>query len=402
MLTFAILLSAVCGYGLLHTYVVFPRLTRRRAAGRKLDTLHYTDADAEWPRVTVLMAVFNEELVLRDKLDALLTLNYPRHRLSIRVGSDNSTDATNDILHEYAGLEACLHPRYFQSRQGKPGIINQLARAALADPPPGSGPHLFLLTDASVMPRPDALLKMARHFKTPQPALVDAHMVHTGLQSSGISQSEDRYISSEVHLKQAESILYRRLVGPFGGCYLLRADYYAEVPDNHLVDDFYICMKAYERGGLGINDLEAVCYEAVGHEEREEFRRKVRISAGNWQNLVAFRKLWWPPFSGFSYAFFSHKILRWLGPFFLIGLIIGLGLLAWLTDNQLLDGAFVLLLAGLAVPPLLDRGLRAAHVHWRPLRNVSYFLSMNLALLVGFGRYLKGIQTNVWQPSKRY
>lgn len=382
---------------MVYTYVGYPLLLWWLSRGRSLRTLCY-GPDEQWPQISVLMAVHNEERVISRKMESLLEQTYPQHLVTYWIGSDCSTDATNNILQAYADKDDRVRLSFYYERQGKPGIINQLASLA-QQLHPASEKHIFIITDASVILGAEVMQQLVRHFKTPQLAIVDAVIVHTGLQSAGISRSEDAYISGEARIKQRESILWKMMVGPFGGCYALRSDYFSPVPSTFLVDDFYITMCVFERGGYAINDPSARCYEPVGHEIEQEFRRKARISAGNFQNMRHFRKLWWPPIGLPQFAFFSHKILRWLGPFWLLLLLLSSLLLAFdYTLYRLALGGLVLLIFLL---PAADFCLRWFGFHWLPLRHVRYFVLMNLALFTGFVRYYKGIRTNVWQPPKR-
>jgi hypothetical protein len=114
--------------------------------------------------------------------------------------------------------------------------------------------------------------------------------------------------------------------------------------------------------------------------------------------MFYFVDLWLPPFGLPNFPFFSHKILRWLGPLWLILLWLTAGLLSY---NQFYALLFVLITALYTLTPLLDEGLKKCNKHWALLRNVRYFLTMNLALLAGYLRYVKGIKSNVWQPPKR-
>lgn len=381
---------------LCYTYVGYPLLLRLLARGRTLDTEQFTTS-AQLPVVSVLMAVHNEEVVIAEKLQSLLTQDYPAEKFHCYIGSDNSSDGTNALVSQWAAQHPHVHFTAFSQRQGKPGVINQLAAQARARHAAGTG-HVFIITDASVILSAGVTRALARHFRTPHMAVVDAHMRHTGMNAADISQSEDTYISWEGRLKYHEGVVWRKMVGPFGGCYALRSDYFVEVPDNFLVDDFFITMQAFRRGGLAISEPSAICYEPVGHEIREEFRRKARISAGNIQNMLLFKDLWLPPWGLPNFAFFSHKILRWLGPIWLLLLPICAALL-W--GNQFYALLFVLLLAAYSLVPLADTLLKRLHLHWALLRHVRYFLMMNLALLAGYFRYLKGIRSNVWQPPKR-
>jgi len=370
------------------------------------------------------MAVHNEELVLEQKLASLAVQDYPGE-LRFLIGSDNSSDRTNEILIHWAAKDDRFRPTLFTSRQGKPGIINQLAEQVAARPtglsgdrldlhspqvnpaplPRGEGPGegIYVLTDASVILHPNVITELVRPMlKDERIGVVDATMVQTGGKAEGIGLAEVQYINREVKIKRAEGQLWGAMIGPFGGCWAIRAEAFRPVPDNFLVDDFFLCMAAYEAGWLGISSEAAIVEEAVGQTISDEFRRKVRISSGNWQNLVRFRKLWWPPTKNeLSFALFSHKILRWWTPFFLlIGILCSL-LLALPLGNHwvviLLGILSLLLLLGV----LLDVALAPMGIHLKGLRSLRYFLAMNAALLVGFYRFLTGITTNVWQPSNR-
>ncbi len=382
---------------LMHTYVLYPAILWILARGRKQHDLVYQNRE-EWPLVHVLMSLYNEEKVVAEKIDTLVTQDYFPEKIHIWIGSDCSSDRTNEIVRQYAEQYAHIHFFPFSHRQGKPGVINALVEKIEAG---GLKPDsLFLITDANVFLTPPVIRLLASHFKDPEIVLADAHMVHTGMKKKGISKVENQYISLEVWLKHWEGMIWGKMVGPFGGCYMIRASHFHEVPSNFLVDDFFIAMKAFEKGGKAINELEAVCYEAVSHDIAVEYRRKRRISAGNFQNLATFRSLWWPPLQPLNFAFFSHKVLRWLGPFFLLLLLVSSGYLAWkgLAFYQLL---FFLLVICLILVPLLDWLFSQLGFNWGPLRSLRYFILMNLALLAGFWKFLKGIKTNVWQPTKR-
>ncbi len=390
------LLAALSLFGILHTYVVYPRWVV--GAGRTSENpaparRRQMNPAPEWPAVHVLMAVHNEEVVLTEKLTSLFASEYPG-TLTFYVGSDNSSDRTNAILE--ATDDPRLRPVMFRSRQGKPGIINQLAVLAGTE-------GIFVITDASVMLRPDTITQLVLPMlRDPRTGVVDARMIHTGMREVGIGKSEELYIDREVAVKQAEGRWAGVMMGPFGGCWALRATAFRPVPDNFLVDDFYLCMCAYEQHYRGEAAGAALVYEGVGQEISEEFRRKVRISSGNWQNLVRFRKLWWPFWrSPLHFAFFSHKVLRWWTPMLLLLLLLSLGGL-WLGGNYWGGLAFVLLTAGLLFGYLADLLFSSLGIHFSPLRNLRYFLAMNAALLVGFFRYLNGIKSNVWQPSTRH
>ena len=395
ILQFIFWVSLLC---VLHTYFIYPLIMKYLGRNKSPHNIVFDDL-GELPRVSVLMALYNEEQVVVKKLESLLAQDYPKDRIAFFLGSDCSNDGTNELIASFAKQHNNIHFFPFTSRQGKPGVVNYLAREANIHSPM-SPDHIYVITDANVMLTPPTIHRLVRHFKDQQIAIVDAHMVHTGMQEKGISQSENQYISSEVKLKSLEGKIWGKMMGPFGGCYAIRSDYFTQVPPNFLVDDFFITMQVFEKGGMAINDLEAVCHEAVSHDWKEEFRRKSRISTGNFQNLFLFSHLWWPPIRPLSFALFSHKVLRWIVPFFLI--MLGLSTITLsLYGYYFYQIILLLVVLGAVLFPLLDLSLSRMSINLVLLRHIRYFLLMNLALLIGFFRYVKGVKSSVWEPPKR-
>ncbi len=387
----------LCVFSLFHTYVFYPLILRLLAKGKQNNALVYDEGD-ELPFVSVIMSVYNEEKVIDEKMESLLKLEYPRHRLQIFVGSDCSDDETNPKMEFFKRHHSHIFFKAFEMRRGKPDVVNDLVALAFEKNSAGDH-HILLLTDASVILQKDTLFQLVKHFKNKQIALVDANMLGTGMNAAGISKVENEYINTEVMLKHLEGIAFGKMIGPFGGCYALRSDFFTKIPPKYLVDDFFIAMKTFEKGGLAINELEAKCFESVSNEIKEEYRRKARISAGNFQNLRTFKHLLWK-MNSLSFAFFSHKVLRWLGPFFIIFAFLSNGLLA-LHDNFIYRLLFLFQTCFLLLVPLLDLFFKNLNINVLAFRKVRYFVMMNIALLEGFIKYLNGIKNNVWQPPKR-
>lgn len=383
---------------MVYSYFIYPRLLMWLGKGKTNNDLIF-EKDSELPYVSVLMSIYNEESVIRAKMESLLTQDYPKDKITIFTGSDCSSDGSNEIMAGFAANHTNVKFFPFTERNGKPGVINKLAAKALQDHP-ASTDHIFLITDANVMLSPQVLKNLARHYKNDRVVVVDANMVHVGMKAEGISKSEDFYITSEVSLKHNESRIWKIMAGPFGGCYTIRSGWFCEVPPNFLVDDFYISMKVLERGGQILNDLEAVCYEAVSHEIKEEFRRKARISAGNFQNLVTFPHLWWPAFRLPGFVLFSHKVIRWFGPFMILLVVLTSSILAF-TGATIYKWIIITLLAGAVAALIFDKLLNKLGLNIFLLRSVRYFLLMNAALFKGFINFLKGIKHNAWEPPKR-
>ncbi len=407
MQQFVQLIFWLSALALAYTYIIYPFLMWLLARGRRFQHAQYAPDDSDLPVVSVLMAAHNEERVIGEKLYSLTQQEYPPEKLRIYVGSDGSTDRTNDLVAQAFDIHfPLLHAHFslFQERRGKPPVINDLAALAKADferiyagkPAPQ---HLFVLTDASVMLEPQTLYRLARHFKDNRIGAVDTHIRGKGLRQRGISRSEQQYLSAEVRLKHWESLAWGQMMGPFGGCYALHADLFEPIPPRSLVDDFWLVFRALERGYWAINDLEAICYEVATHRMHDEYRRKKRIAAGSFQNLSRF--WWWAlPVTRLGFGFFSHKVLRWFGGFFLAFMFLSAGYLAF--SDPFYRVVFVGMLAGAGLAfgwYFLQNRLSLPTNKW--LQNVAYFLAMNVALIDGFFKWVRGIRSNTWQRTSR-
>ena len=374
-----------------HTYVLFPLLLARLVRGRQQNQDVYGPA-ADWPAVDILLAAHNEEAVIAEKVRSTFATTYPLDRLRLLVGSDNSSDQTNALLTALAIEYPQLRFEAYAQRTGKPTVIENLARQATAP--------VLVLTDANVFFAPDTLHELVKHFHNPTIGLVGGHILNPEHRAAGISGQEKAYLERENVMKYQEGVVWGSMMGAFGGCFAVRRACYHPAPAAFLVDDFFITMAVLRDGYQAINELAAVCYEDVSDHLPEEFRRKARISAGNFQNLREFRALLWPLWRGVAFVWWSHKVLRWLTPQLLLVLLAA-------TVALVAGGAgwfFQLALAGQLALPLvvvLDEALRRAGRHSRVLRFVTHFYSMNAALLVGYWRYLRGIKTTVWQPTRR-
>lgn len=377
---------------ILYSYLLYPVILR--LLERQKDRSYRTYPSSEFPFISILMAAYNEEKVIAQKLRSLMDSDYPANKVEILVGSDASSDLTNDILQEFKEKHDSLKLFLYKERKGKPGIINELAEKAQGE--------ILLISDADVMLDRESLRELSSYFKDERTGLVDSRMVNSPDDGQGISRQEKFYISREVNIKHREGLIWGAMMGPFGGCYAVRKSLFRRVPDSFLVDDFYINMKVLEQGFHSISNLKALAYEHASSDSKEEFRRKKRISAGNFQNLARFWPMIFHARKGIGFCFFSHKVIRWFVPFlglFTLAVSLLLGMPAGTGSKFYLGLGMIQLLV--LVTPVIDHILRIIRIQIIPLRFVSHFVMMNLALLAGFFRYLGGIKENVWKPTSR-
>jgi cellulose synthase/poly-beta-1,6-N-acetylglucosamine synthase-like glycosyltransferase len=334
--------------------------------------------EEQLPTVTMLFAAYNEEDHLAEKLENTRQLNYPADKLQVVIVSDGSSDQTNAIL------SAVDDPRFEvvirSERSGK--------CAALAVAVERARNHIFVLSDSSTMFAPDALRKLVRHFQNPATgAVCGALSFHCNAESG---QTEGLYWKYETALRLMEARLGATLT-PSGAIYAVRGDVYVPPTPDTLVDDILTLMNV-RRAGFEVHyDPEAKAVDFPASSVAGEFRRRVRISTGSFRALPTLLRIRKTGFTAF--AFFSHKLLRWILPVLFI--------LVFVSNLFLVRQPFyaAMMLAQIAV--LLWAA--AGFIFRKSLSRVrftlvGYFLvAMNLAFLVGMLRSFSGRKETSWQ-----
>lgn len=342
------------------------------------------------PDISVIMSVYNEEKVLENKINSIYNTSFPKGKMEVIIGSDGSSDRTEEILRKMK--EKLTNFSFYHSniRRGKPNVLNDLVSKAKGD--------ILIFTDANVFLNESTITGLVKHFKNPEIGLADSKMINKGITKKGISRQESAYISMEVNLKNREGLVWGTMMGPFGGCYAMRKNLFIPIPENFLVDDFFLNLNVLKNRKKSINEMKATVSEDVSDMLIEEFRRKKRIAAGSFQNLSHYAGLLWPPYTSLSFSFISHKILRWFGPLFLILIIISNAFIFMRNEIYIysiyLEGILIII-------TIIDLIVSRFNKHIAFFRYVTHFFAMNLALSLGLVNFLKGIKTNVWEPTKR-
>jgi cellulose synthase/poly-beta-1,6-N-acetylglucosamine synthase-like glycosyltransferase len=343
--------------------------------------------EEELPTVAVLIAAYNEESVIEEKLNSIYHSDYPLFKINVYVGSDASKDQTVAIVKRLQSKYDSLFLIEFTERVGKIAIVNHL-QTLVKD-------EILILTDANVMFTKNLITELVKNFKSSQTGIVAANIIKESKSNVGISSTEKKYLSLENKIKTAESNAFNLIMGAEGGCYALRNSLFTKVPSNFIVDDFFITLSVINKGAAVIFNPAAICLEDVGDDPVGEYKRKVRISSGNFQNLFYFKKHLLRFWSPICFTLWSHKVLRWITPSLLIISLLSSGFLV--LFNSFFLPLFVIQMFGFLVP-VFNRYLNFK----TPLMLlISHFYSMNFALLEGFIKFISGIKSSVWQPIKR-
>jgi cellulose synthase/poly-beta-1,6-N-acetylglucosamine synthase-like glycosyltransferase len=373
----------------LYSYVLFPLLIigmsavaqwRHRASlparGAALD-------DATLPPVAIIVSAHNEEQHIDGLLSNLLSLKYPLPP-TLYIGSDGSTDRTAEILETRAGPR--LRVFAYRQNRGKASVLNELVAAA-SEP-------LLVFTDANTLLESEALLRLARHFTDPRVGAVCGEL---SLRSGGSGNNADGvYWRIERLLKRSESTL-GALLGANGAIYAIRRECFVPVDADTVVDDFCIAMTVSVSGRLLLYEPEARALESAPPQIRDEFRRRVRIGIGNYQAFFRHPEYLLRTNAMRSFAYFSHKVLRWFTPHLLL---LALAVNTLLLEQPFYRALWLLQIGGYGLCLLLY-ALESRLSLPRVLRLAVFLVAMNAAFAVGFCRYVTGQYGGSWKRSAR-
>jgi cellulose synthase/poly-beta-1,6-N-acetylglucosamine synthase-like glycosyltransferase len=378
-----------CAILVIHTYVLYPLLLFlaystvqikrdwRYLTGRR-DRRRAPPPAEQLPAVSLVVAAYNEQARLLDKIRNVGELDYPPDKLEVIIASDGSTDQTNDILRSVS--DAKIRVLLLPTRRGKPTALNHAIADARHD--------VVIFSDGATLFAPDAVKKLVRHFADPKVGVVCGALQFIG--SSEFKQTEGLYWTYECMLRLMEARLGATLTAS-GAFFALRRACYRPLAPNTVIDDFVLPMEARRLGYRVVYDPEAVATDFAASSVEGEFVRRVRIAVGSFRALGELVRV---PLDAFAFfAFVSHKILRWVLPFLLMGLLAMSGLLA--AHHPVYALAFVaqvLFYFWAALGFVFRdrvRGVRYALVGY-------YLVAIHVAFLVGFFRFVSGRDEVAW------
>ena len=372
-----------------HTYLLFPLLLNVLARGKKENTNIFLPGD-DLPFVSIILAVYNEEKVIDQKIKSIYNTIYPFNKFELIIGSDASTDKTNQICKIYSDNYNSLHFYPFPERKGKASINNRLVKSAKGD--------ILIMTDVQTFFETNTIYELVKHFQNTSIDIVGGNNINEKLNIKGISLQEKAFMTGEIKMKYMEGLIWGKTMGINGAIYAIRKKAFMIVPEYFMVDDFYITMRVLQKKRKVILNLKAIVKEDVPFDILTEFRRKVRISSGNFQNLISFMNCLVPPWSSLAFIYVSHKVLRWLSPFFLIFIYTTSIILSY---SSVFFMYLLIIQTILFILPILDLILRKINFHSVFLRIITHFYAINVALIIGFIKSILGKKSNVWQPTRR-
>ncbi len=341
---------------------------------------------ADWPGISLVIAAYNEEDVIEEKLDNSLDLDYPREKMEIIVASDGSTDRTDEIV-ERRAAEGVRLVRV-EGRQGKTSAQNRAVEEATRE--------ILVFSDANAIYDRDAIKKLVKHFGREDVGCVEGRRLDYSPDKTATAAHELTYRDYESRVKTLESKVLS-CTGTTGPIYAVRRSLYVPLSPETISDLMEPMMVMYRHRKRQVYEPAAISREAVLGEMRREFRRKVRIITRCLHSLTRVPGIMNPFKTGwFSVQVISHRLLRWLLPVVL--------LVAFCANIALLRRPFyaaTLVLQGLFYgTALLGWAFEEASFGPALLRVPYYFCAANAASLVAVANWMMRRNVVTWRTNR--
>ncbi|RAJ22861.1 glycosyltransferase family 2 protein [Pedobacter cryoconitis] len=346
--------------------------------------------DAVLPTVTLMVAAYNEEDIIEDKIRNTLELDYPKDKLQLIFITDGSSDQTAAKVSSFKEI-TLLHQ---DIRAGKMAAIKRAI--------PLINGAITVFTDANTFLNAEAIKELVKHYQNPKVgAVAGEKRILVEASADASSAGEGFYWKYESKLKKLDYELYSN-VGAAGELFSIRTALYQPVESDTIIDDHMIAMRIAENGYVIAYEPGAYAMETASADVKEELKRKIRIAAGGIQSILRLKKAA-NPFRNFVFTFqyISHRVLRWtIVPLLLILVFVLNGILAFTQPGAFYQVLFALQVL-FYVLSIIGFYFEQRNIRVKALFVPYYFCMMNYAVLAGISRYYQKNQSAAWEKSKR-
>jgi cellulose synthase/poly-beta-1,6-N-acetylglucosamine synthase-like glycosyltransferase len=345
----------------------------------------HRESASSLPEISVIIPAHNEEAGIEAKLRNLLDSDYPHEKIEILVGSDGSSDRTQEIVERFRDHAVGLIS--FPEQRGKSAIQNGLVAAATGS--------ILVFTDADCLLPTDALRCLVHRFSDPRVCLVTGAPQYRNAAATATTASEGFYVRYETWLRKLES--ERGLLAmASGSLFAVRRSLWQPLAPNE-GDDFALPLRAARAGLLNVLEARACPVTELAQDNpRALLRLKVRIISKDFRALLTNRDLLNPLRHGaVGVGLCSHKLLRWLVPYFLLAVFASN---IFLVHQPFFQIALVLQVAFYMAATV---GIvRRDKVRSRLVSVPMSFCTVNLAAALGIAKALAGRVSGAWKPER--
>ncbi|MDZ7697292.1 MAG: glycosyltransferase [Deltaproteobacteria bacterium] len=339
------------------------------------------------PSVSLAISAFNEEEILPRKLENARSLDYPNHLVKIAVISDGSTDKTNEIIHHFAEQSNKITPCISQQHKGKTACLNEFV--------PNLRGEIILFSDANSFYDKNVIRRIVRPFVDPDIGFVTGSTKYVSPSKDNSEDATGFYSRLERWTKSLETRT-GSCVGADGAVFAMRKTFFSALQPED-INDLVIPFHVISQGYRGMLEPSVFCTEEFAG-RTAEFKRQVRITNRTLRAIFNHNHLLNPfQYPLFAFKLFSHKIMKFLTPFFLLILLITNGFLAF-GDIAFYKVTLVLQVLFYFFSLV---GLLRTKKHKSKLIGIcGMFLTVNVAYFMGWIEYLIGKRYTSWKPSR--
>ena len=337
-----------------------------------------------YPTITVLCPAYNEEKYIEKKIQSFLNLDYPKDKIEMIVISDNSTDRTNEIVKKYSKQYSNVDLIIQKPRRGKQSAHNMVEPLIKSD--------YVLSTDANSIFYKDSINELVKTIMSD----VNIGLVSGELKlinKNGKESGEGIYWKYESLLKRLESKFYS-IIGANGSIFLIKRNLFKQI-NQASVDDFERNLIVLRKGNIGKYNPKAIVCEEVSEKVSGEIKRKVRIISREWFVMLRNIELLNPiKFPKIFFMLFSHKLIRWLLPFFsLMILISNCFLISIILFKILLVFQILIYIIG-----IIEILLEKKNIQIILFKIPAYLVSMNYSASIALLNSFFGKHQVIWNP----
>ncbi len=368
------------GYGILLYLLV--RTKRLFKMGK---SVHRKDYE---PTVTLLVAAYNEEDFIHEKIMNSLSLDYPKDKIEFLFVTDGSDDRTPDIVKEHPEVRLMHKPE----RQGK---IRAVERAM-----PEVNGEIVVFTDANTMLNKAAIRNIVSRFADEKVGVVAGEKrIKSTEADEAAGAGEGFYWKYESKLKKWDDELYSAM-GAAGELFAIRRNLFEPIPGDSIIEDFYMSFMILQKGYKIAYEPDAYALEEPSASVGEELKRKIRIAAGGIQSIIRLKSLLNPfKYGVVTFQFISHRVLRWTVAPLALPLIFIIN--ALLLEHGMVYRALFVLQILFYLAALVGWLLEKKKIRLKLLFIPYYFCMMNYAVYKGMIRYFRGRQSVLWERAAR-
>ncbi|MGB0936508.1 MAG: glycosyltransferase [Colwellia sp.] len=352
--------------------MILKYLTRHKRVETKVISKYYPD-------ISIVLCMYNAADQITARIDNILASNYPKKNINIVIVSDGSTDHPEKIIEKLNYPNITLIS--YENNQGKSYALNQGIKHVTTE--------LVAFADIRQTFHPDALYNLSIHFADKTIGAISGNL-EISLDAHNPQSDPGLYWKYEKWIREKESDL-NSMLGVTGAIYMARSSLLPKIPEDTLLDDMYIPLSMVKQGYKIKFDSKAIAYDVSSSSTAEEFNRKVRTLAGNFQLMTQLPWLLSMRKNPLFFQFFSHKVLRLFTPYFLITILIS----SYYAENILIK-SFLSLQLGFYLYSVLCFHLAKFKIKL-PLGSFSVsFCSLQLAALCAGWKYCVNDPKTLW------